>query len=72
MFVLKSRDKYSYLVQGHMLNKQINIRLNFIFQEDLIYICQIFWDHNILRCHNKNLITNNAEFNMFNTKLQIQ
>ena len=43
-----------------------------MFQEDLIYICQIFFDRNILRCRNKNLITNNAEFNMFNTKLQIQ
>ena len=43
-----------------------------MFQEDLIYICQIFLDRNILRCHNKNMIINNAEFNMFNTKLQIQ
>jgi hypothetical protein len=43
-----------------------------MFQEDLIYICQIFLDRNILRCHSKNLITNNAEFNMFNAKLQIQ
>ena len=31
-----------------------------------------FFDRNILRCCNKNLITNNAEFNMFNKKLQIQ
>jgi hypothetical protein len=37
-----------------------------MFQEDLIYICQIFLDRN------KNMIINNAEFNMFNTKLQIQ
>jgi hypothetical protein len=42
-----------------------------MFQEDL-YICQFFLDRNILRCPNKNMIINNAEFNMFNIKLQIQ